>query len=95
MKDNIRIQKRAKIKPIVARGSKRRLIWHGHIWRRDPEYTTIMVLDKGIRGTRPRGRLRIRWMDNIRRDVKTYGIDDQITEDRKAWSKMVATVDTR
>ena len=34
-------------------------------------------------------------MDNIRRDVKTYGLDDRMTEDRKVWSTRVAMVDIR
>ena len=46
--------------------------WYGRVWQRDPEDITGTVLDKGIPGKRPRGRPRIRWTDNIRRDVKTW-----------------------
>ena len=42
---------------------------------------TLMVVDKDIRGTRPRGRPCIRWMDNIRRDMKTYGIEARLPND--------------
>ena len=96
MNDHIRSEqsrKRAKVKPIVfvALIAKRRLGLYGHIRRREPEDITRMVLDKG---KRPRGKPRIRWMDNIMIDMNTYGLDDQMMEDRKVWSKMVATVDT-
>ena len=40
-----------------------------------------------------KGRPSIRWMDNIKREMREYGVDDQMTEDRKVWSNMVATVD--
>ena len=93
---SVEIRKRAKVKPIVAHVINRRLSWYGHIRRRDTEDITRMVLETtDIPGKRPRGRPRIRWMDNIRRDMKIYGLDDQMTEDRKVWSNMVATVDTR
>ena len=41
------------------------------------------------------GRPHIRRVDNIRSDTKTCDSDNQMTEDRKVWSTMVATVDTR
>ena len=70
------------------------------IRRIDHEDITRMLLDKDISGRRHRGRPhrgrpRITWMVNIRRDVQTYGLDDQMTEDRKMWSNMVTMVDTR
>ena len=63
--------------------------------RRKPEHMTRTVLDMEISGKRPRGRPRIRWMDNIRRDMRLHGLDTSMTEDRKVWSTMVAKVDTR
>ena len=77
--------------PIVDQVTKRRLSWYGHIKRRKPEDMTITVLDM----ERPRGGPRIRWMDNIRRDMILYGLDESMTDDRKEWSTMVAKVDTR
>ena len=56
-----------KQRSIVAHVTKRQLSWYGHIRQRDTEYITRMVLDKDIPGKRPRGRLRIRWMDSTRR----------------------------
>ena len=48
--------------------------WYGDMRRRDPEYITMIVPYKGISGKRHRGRPRIKWMDNIRRDMKTYDL---------------------
>ena len=66
---------------------------NGHIRRRDLGAIARTVLDKDTPGKRSRGRPRIRWMHNISRDMKTYGLDDNMMEDRKVWSTMVATVD--
>ena len=63
--------------------------------QRNPGDIKRMELDNDTHRKRPRGRSRIRWMDNIRKDTKTYGVDDQMTEDIAVWSTMVATVDTR
>ena len=70
-------------------------------WPRDTDDITWMLLDKDIHGKRPTlRRARIRWMDNI--TVERYEniiwprvLGDQMTEDRKWWSKMVEEVDTR
>ena len=43
---------------------------------------TRTVIDMEIPGNRPRGRPRIRWMDNIRRDMRLHDLDDSMTEDR-------------
>ena len=98
LKDHVRsegIRKRLNVMPIVDQVTKRRLSWYGHIKRRKPEYMTRTVLDMEIPGKRPRGRPRIRWMDNIRRDMRLHGLDESMTEDSKVWSTMVAKVDTR
>ena len=81
--------------PIVDQVTKRRLSWYGHIKRRKPEDMTRTVLGMEMPGKRPRGRPRIRWMDNIRRDMRLHGLDESMPEDRKVWSTMVAKVDTR
>ena len=98
LKDHVRseeIRNRLNVMAIVDQVTKRRLSWYGHIKRRKPEDVTRTVLDMEIPGKRPRGRPRIRWMDNIRRDMILHGLDDKMTEDRKVWSTMVAKVDTR
>ena len=58
---------------------------NGHTKRRDIIRT---VLDMYIRGKRLAGRPHIRLMDSIRRDMKAYGLDDQMTQDRKVFLVM-------
>ena len=98
LKDRVRrdeIRKRLNVMPIVDQFTKRRLSWYGHIKRRKPEDMTRTVLDMEIPGKRRRGRPRIRWMDNIRRDMILHGLDTSMTVDRKVWSTLVAKVDAR
>ena len=67
LKDHVRseeIRKRLNVMPIVDQVTKRRLSWYGHIKRRKPEDMTRTVLGMEMPGKRPRGRPRIRWMDN-------------------------------
>ena len=44
-------------------------------------------------GTRPVGRPRKRWIDNVKEDVDTLGVNPnewmQIAEDRSVWSQLV------
>ena len=47
------------------------------------------VLDMDILGKRPRGRPGIRWTANVGRDTR----DDQMAEDRKVWSTIIATAE--
>ena len=70
-------------------------VWTYIINRRKPEERTRTVLDMEIPVKRPIGSPRIRWMDNIRRDMRLHGLDESMTEDRKVWSTMVAKVDTQ
>ena len=58
---------------IVAHVTKWHLSWYGHIRQRGP--ITRIVLDKGVPGKRLRGWSRIKWMDIIKRDMKTYDLD--------------------
>ena len=46
---------------------KARLRWHEHILRRDNKVKQTMKM--GVRGTEAKGRPRMRWMDNIRREM--------------------------
>ena len=61
---------------IVAQASKkiteRRLIWYGHVMRRDGEHILRKVLRADIPGKRKRGRPKTRWKDACQRDLKKY-----------------------
>ena len=92
-KDHIRSEesrKKAKVKPIVAHVTKTatQLVWtrmtkrtgarHGYNWKK----------------TQRQAPYQMDGQYTVWRYMKTYGLDDQMMEDRNVWSKMVATVDT-
>ena len=54
------------------------LRWYGHIWRMDQENKVKQRTTKmEVRGTRAKGRSRMRWMDNIRQDINKCGLEEQ------------------
>ena len=55
----------------------RRLRWAGHVARMGDGRKAHKILLGKPEGTRPRGRLKIRWEDNINRDLKQvdYEVD--------------------
>jgi hypothetical protein len=60
--------------PIIARVVKsRRMRWVGHVARMGEERGVHRVLVGKPEGTRPLGRLRFRWEDNIKMDLQEAG----------------------
>ena len=51
----------------------RRLRWAGHVDRIDEERGVYRVLVGKMEGTRPLGRPRRRWVDNIKMDLQEVG----------------------
>jgi len=74
----------------------RRMRWAGHVARMGEERGVYMVLVGKPEGKRPLGRLRRRWMDNIRMDLQEVGCGyvDWIglAQDRDAWRTLVSAV---
>ena len=52
----------------------RRLRWAGHVARMEEGRSAFKILTGKPTGKRPLGRLRHRWEDNIRMDLKEIGI---------------------
>jgi hypothetical protein len=71
----------------------RRMRWAGHVARKGKERGVYRVLVEKPEGKRPLGRLRHRWVDNIRMDLQEvgYGYMDLIglAQDRDRWRTLV------
>ena len=71
-----------------------RLRWAGHVARLDNNRLAKRVMLGLPEGTRPLGRPRKRWVDNLKEDLIALGMEDsrQRTEaaiDRPEWKKLV------
>lgn len=66
-----------------------RLKWFGHIQRREPDAIIKKILDWKPVETRPRGRPKLRWLDQVTEDIKRMGIEEwrRLIMDRKEWNK--------
>ena len=74
----------------------RRMRWAGHVARMGEERGVYSVLVGKLEGTRPLGRPRRRWMDNIRMDLQDLGCGYMdwigLAQDRDRWRTLVSAV---
>jgi hypothetical protein len=74
----------------------RRMKWAGHVARMGEGKGVYGVLVRRTEGKRPLGRLRRRWEDNIKLDLREKGIDGanwiHLARDRVQWRTFVSTV---
>ena len=89
-KRNEEIGEAATVQPIATHLMQKRLRWYGHVRRRDDSHTTRTVLGVVVEGERPRGRLKLRYMDTIRRYIKRNGLTNGNILDRKDWRLAVS-----
>ena len=77
----------------VAQASKkitgRRLIWYGHVTRRDGEQILRKVMRADIPGKRKRGRPKTRWKDACQRDLQSTGLRAGEETDRAMWRRKI------
>ena len=71
----------------------RRLRWAGHVARMEESRNAYRVSVGRLEGKRPLGKLRRRWKDNIKMDLKEVGYDARKwmghAQDRDQWSAYV------
>jgi hypothetical protein len=81
-KDDIREQ--LKVDDIKNDIERNRLKWYGHVMRVADDRIPKRTLEMKLRGRRPRGRPRTRWMDQVMRDVEKRGRKwTQVKQDRE------------
>ena len=71
-----------------------RLRWAGHVARMGDDRMAKGVMFRKPQGRRPLGRPRMRWMDNIRKDVELLGMEDpdrwwDVALDRGEWRELM------
>jgi hypothetical protein len=74
----------------------RRMSWAGHVARRGEKRNSYRILVGNPEEKRPLGRLRRRWVDNIKMDLREIGWDGMdwidLAEDRDKWRALVNAV---
>jgi len=74
----------------------RRMRWAGHVARMGEERRVYRFLVGKPEGKRPLGRLRRRWVDNIRMDLQEVGWEYMdwigLAQDRDRWRTLVSAV---
>ena len=74
----------------------RRLTYFGHVVHMGPERFPNILLYGHISGTRPRGRPRKTWIDNVREDCELFGLSlveaDRLAKDRRNWNLVMLVV---
>ena len=71
----------------------RRLRWTGHVAKMEEGRSAFKILSGKPTGKRPLGRLKHRWEENIRMDLKEVGINRRnwvdSAQDRNYWRALV------
>ena len=66
-----------------------RLRWFGHLMRMDENLWQKKVLTYVVPGVAPRGHPKVRWMDNVKKDMKDLSIEADLTADRARWRQAI------
>ena len=81
-------------KPTVAETIRlHRLGWFGHVQRMEENRIPKRVLYMNLETTRPRGRPRNRWLDEVREDGRMVGGEEwqEKVYDREEWRRLLRT----
>ncbi|GJT71361.1 hypothetical protein Tco_1030647, partial [Tanacetum coccineum] len=70
---------------IVDKMREGRLRWFRHVKRRPQNASVIRVEAMEVKGSRQRGRPKIRWEDRLKLDIKELLLSEDMTSDRNAW----------
>ena len=95
-KRNKELYKQSNMLPIVQVINKNKLRWFGHVMGREEESALRVVMKLTMKGKRPRGRSRLRWLDNIDSHLKGKNIslkevvETKCFENQRDWRKLIS-----
>ena len=74
----------------------KRLGWLGHVERMTKERVAKIIYKWKPYATRPKGRHRVRWEDDVRNDLRKMGVNNwkQRTQGRKQWKEIIEQAKT-
>ena len=92
---NERIRGTTKVGEITKKLHERRLMWCGHVMRREEHYVgrRVTVMKVGLQGRRKRGRPKRRWLDKVTDEIKEKGLSADEVYDRATWRRMSSYID--
>ncbi len=81
------------VKVLAERAEQGVLQWFGHVERMEEERLVKKITRSNVRGVRPRGRPRMRWMDSVKRALGARGMSVEqgriAVHDRNEWRAVV------
>ena len=66
-----------------------RLRWYGHVMRRDQEYVGRRVMEMELPEKRKRGRLKRKFLDVMKEDIREVGAREKDIENKTLWRKII------
>lgn len=66
-----------------------RLGWFDHVLRSDVQYIGRRLLRTELPGKRKRGRIKRRFMDEVREGMQEVGVIEEVAEDRMNWKMVI------
>jgi len=68
-----------------------RISWLGHLERMEKDRMSHKIFTQELEGTRRRGRLRIRWKEEVEKDLQVLVLRRwrEVVADRKKWKDIV------
>jgi hypothetical protein len=96
LKTNNELEKAINNENIVRYIKYKRLSWLGHVERMTNERVAKTVYKWKPYATRPKGRPRVRWKDDVRNDLRKMGVSNwkQRTQERKQWKGIIEQAKT-
>nr|GEX94717.1 protein transport protein SEC24-like CEF [Tanacetum cinerariifolium] len=78
------------VETIINKMREGRLRWFGHVRRRPQSLPVKRVEALVVDGLRRRGRLKLRWEDRVKHDMKELLLSEDMTSDRNEWRARIS-----